>query len=186
LVPAVGRRWQGQGTAFAGKESQLTCTLLGCWGEDHTDPWLVVTDLLPQAADVCWYGMRAWIEQSFKRLKSGGWQWQSTRMTDPERAERLWLAMAVATWWLLSVGGESEANVRIETLPQLPGSARRGSSRWRVTGIFRQGWCRILAALLRHDPLPMGHGCPEPWPTMPAVEPAEPMPEQVNEKTLQL
>ena len=186
LVPAVGRRWQGQGTAFTGKESQLACTLLGCWGADHKDPWLVVTDLPPQAADACWYGMRAWIEQGFKRLKSGGWQWHNTRMTDPERAERLWLALAVATWWLLSVGGESEADIPIETLPHVPGAARRRGPRWRVTGIFRQGGYRVLAALLRQEDLPMGHGCPEPWPTMPGAEPAEPTPEKVNEKTLQL
>ena len=28
----------------------------------------------------------------------GGWQWQRTRMTDPARAARLWLAVAVATY----------------------------------------------------------------------------------------
>jgi hypothetical protein len=27
----------------------------------------------------------------------GGWQWQYTRMEDPARAERLWLALALAT-----------------------------------------------------------------------------------------
>jgi hypothetical protein len=29
-------------------------------------------------------------------------------MTDPERAAQLWLAVAVATLWLLSVGGEAD------------------------------------------------------------------------------
>ncbi len=186
VVPAVGRRWQGRGTAFAGKDSQLTCTLLGCWGEGHADPWLVVTDLPPQSAEACWYGLRAWIEQGFKRLKSGGWQWQTTRMRDPERAERLWLALALATWWLLSVGGEAEAAVPVETLPSVPGAARRRGPRWRITGIFRQGWYRILAALWRHDPLPMGHGSPEPWPTMCSADPAVPALDLVDEKTLQL
>jgi len=38
------------------------------------------------------------MEQGFKRIKRGGWQWQYTRMTDPARAERLWLAIAIATW----------------------------------------------------------------------------------------
>src|SRR5262249_6723465 len=67
----------------------LACTLLGCWGSGHTDAWLVITDLAPVAADACWYGLRAWVEQGVKRLKSGGWQWQTTRMTDPERAGRV-------------------------------------------------------------------------------------------------
>jgi hypothetical protein len=186
LVPAVGQRWQGRGTAFASQAKQLPCTLLGYWGADHADPWLVVTDLPPQAADACWYGLRAWIEQGFKRLKSGGWQWQSTRMEDPERVERVWLALALATWWVLAVGGEAEAKLPAETLPQVPGAARRQGPRWRVTGIFRQGWSRILAALWHQDPLPMGHGCPEPWPTMPRDEPDVMTLTLVNEKTLQL
>ena len=46
----------------------------------------------------CGYGLRAWIEQGFKKIKGGGWQWHSTRMTDPARVERLWLAIVLATW----------------------------------------------------------------------------------------
>ena len=30
-------------------------------------------------------------------------------MDDPARAERVWMATAIATGWLLSVGGEAEA-----------------------------------------------------------------------------
>ena len=54
LVPTVGDRWQGRGTAFSGKRTRLDCTLLACWGEGHKDPWLVLTDLPPEAADACW------------------------------------------------------------------------------------------------------------------------------------
>jgi hypothetical protein len=61
-TPTVGRRWQGRGTAFAGKKTRLDCTLLADWGEGHQDPWLILTDLPPNAADACWYGLRAWIE----------------------------------------------------------------------------------------------------------------------------
>src|SRR5215831_13293142 len=53
------------------------------------------------------------IEQGFKMTKRGGWQWQRTRMCDPHRAARLWLAVAVATLWLLSVGGLAQ-----DTLPE--------------------------------------------------------------------
>ena len=167
LVPAVGRRWAGQGTAFQGKHTRLECTLLGCWDAGHQEAWLMLTDLPPQAADACWYGLRAWIEQGFKRIKSGGWQWQYTRMEDPARAERLWLALALATWWLLSVGGEAEAALPVETLPSVAGAARRQRKGWRLIGVFRQGWNLIMAALLMHQPLPMGHGAPEPWPVLP-------------------
>lgn len=168
LVPAVGRRFAGCGTAFHGKDARLECTLLGGWEAGHQTAWLVLTDLPAHAAEVCWYGLRAWIEQGFKHLKRGGWQWQSTRMDDPARAERLWLALALATWWLLSVGGEAEAALPVATLPALPGAARRQGPGWRLVGVFRQGWNLILAALLTQRALPIGHGVPEPWPTWPA------------------
>src|SRR5207344_2879278 len=101
FAPTVGQRWQGNGTAFS--TNRLECTLLAYWAEGCTDPWLVVTDLPPEAADAGWYGLRAWIEHGFKLIKRGGWHWQRTRMTDPERASRLWLAVAVATLWLVRV-----------------------------------------------------------------------------------
>ena len=68
-VPAKGCRWQGRGIAFKGKKSQLRCTLLGYWGKEHQDPWLVLTELAPECADACWYGLRAWIEQGFKHIQ---------------------------------------------------------------------------------------------------------------------
>lgn len=166
-VPAVGRHWASRGTAFADPKARLSCTLLARWEAGHADPWLILTDVPPQAADACWYGLRAWIEQGFKKIKRGGWQWQYTRMTDPDRAERLWLAIAIATWWLLAVGGEAEAAIPATTFPTVPGSPRRQGHGWRWVGIFRRGWSLILAAMFNHQPLPIGHGCPEPWPTLP-------------------
>jgi hypothetical protein len=166
-VPTVGSRWQGRGTAFGTRQTRLDCTLLAYWGEGHQAPWLLLTDLPPQAADACWYGLRAWIEQGFKKIKGGGWQWHYTRMTDPARAERLWLAIAIATWWLLAVGGEAEAAIATATFPPVPGSPRQQGRCWRLVGVFRHGWSLIVAALFNHRPLPIGHGCPEPWPALP-------------------
>ena len=95
---------------------------------------------------------------------------QRTRMTEPQRAARLWLAVAVATWWLLSVGGAAE-----ETIPEgtrLDVSAALACQRWqhratclRLVSIFRRGWILILVALLNQAPLPLGAFSPEPWPT---------------------
>jgi hypothetical protein len=168
LVPTVGRRWQGRGTAFEGNTTRLDCTLVAYWSEGHQDPWLILTDLPPDAADACWYGLRAWIEQGFKRTKRGGWQWQYPRMNDPARAERLWLAIAMATWWLLSVGGEAEAGIASATFPTVPGSPRQHRQHWRLVGIFRQRGSLIMAAFFEHRALPFGRGCPEPWPSLPS------------------
>jgi len=170
FITRVGQRWQGHVTLFKTKTTQLECTLLAYWGEGHEEPWLVVTDLPPQAANVCWYGMRAWIEQGFKRIKRGGWQWQYTRMTDPARAERLWLAVAIATWWLLSVGGETDEGIPVQTMPTAPHTQRGRRPHWRLIAIFRQGWNQIIAALMTHRRrLPFGKGRPEPWPALPSV-----------------
>jgi Transposase DDE domain len=171
FVPTVGQRWQGRGAAFA--TNRLDCTLLAYWADGCAEPWLVVTDLPPAAADAGWYGLRAWIEQGFKLTKRGGWQWQRTRMTDPARAGRLWLAVAVATLWLVRVGGEADAGLPEGTLPPLDPALlarrrQRRATRLREVGLFRRGWALILAALLEHQPLPTGAFRPEAWPSLPA------------------
>ncbi len=112
FVPEVDTAWRGRGTAFNGRGHQRECTLLARWEAGYKDPWLILTDLPPEASDACWYGLRSWIEQGFKVVKRAGWQWQRTRMSDPGRATRLWLAVSVATLWLLSVGGTAEDSRR--------------------------------------------------------------------------
>ncbi len=181
FVPAVGSAWKGRGEAFRSAAKRLRCTLLARWDPGYADPWLVLTDLPPEAAAVCWYGLRAWIEQGFKRLKSGGWDWQNTHMTDPRRAERLWLVLAVATWWCVRVGGEAEAEVPVatlapfpEALPPEPGEqATAGvvpavaaqTAVLRVVSVFVRGRAVIISVLLREGRLPWGRALPEPWPT---------------------
>jgi hypothetical protein len=136
---------------------------------------LLLTDLPPEASTVCWYGLRAWIEQGFKITKRAGWQWQRTHMTQPERAARLWLAVAVATLWLLSVGGEADETIPASTILDVtawvPQPARtRRATRLRLVSVFRRGWTLILVALLDQTPWPMGRFVPEPWPAVPVPE----------------
>jgi hypothetical protein len=172
LVPQPGTQWVGVGTAFQGPRRRLNGTLLARWDEGYADPWLLLTDLAPSAGEACWYGLRAWIEQGFKITKRGGWQWQRTRMTDPQRAARLWLAVAVATLWLLSVGGLAETTIPVGTLLELPaaggpGFRPRRATQLRLVSVFRQGWISLLVALLNHHRLPLGRFVPEPWPSAP-------------------
>jgi hypothetical protein len=175
FVPRPGTRWRGTGTAFQGPARRLRCTLLACWEEGYQDPWLILTDLPPTASEAGWYGLRAWIEQQFKCIKRAGWQWQRTRMAQPDRAARLWLAVAVATLWLLSVGGAAEEMIPESTLldvqaPRADQRRQRRATRLRLVSIFRRGWITILVALLRHAPLPLGAFLPEPWPKVPMLE----------------
>jgi hypothetical protein len=169
LVPQPGRQWVGEGTAFQGPRRRLNCTLLARWEEGYRDPWLLLTALAPSAGEACWYGLRAWIEQGFKIAKRGGWQWQRTRMNDPQRAARLWLAVAVATLWLLSVGGVAEETLPASTLLPLadcdgPAPRSRRATQLRLVSVFHRGWITILVALLNDRRLPQGRFVPEPWP----------------------
>jgi Transposase DDE domain len=184
LVSCPGQRWHGRGTAFSTAAVQLRCTLLGFWGEGHAEAWLLLTDLAPQRSDASWYGLRSWIEQFFKDGKRGGWQWQHTRMTDPKRAERLWLAIAVATLWLVRVGGENEAR-QGGPLPVWKEDAdaesdRPPARRWRLVSVFARGWIVIVAALFKHSHVPRGRLVPDPWPILP--NPPGPAPESSETK----
>jgi hypothetical protein len=184
--PQPGTRWRGTGTACKSPPRRLRCPLRACWEEGYQAPWLLLTDLPPDASEAGWYGLRAWIEQQFKCIKRAGWQWQRTRMTQPDRAARLWLAVAVATLWLLSVGGAAEETIPASTLldvtDALTGQRRqRRATRLRVVSIFHRGWITILVALLEQAPLPLGTFLPEPWPRVPGLEAPSVMPDPAGQ-----
>jgi len=174
VAPEVGSAWCGTVDCFSGEVSRLQCTLLARWDEGYEEVWLIVTDLEPAQATAVWYGMRTWIEGGFKDTKRGGWGWHQTKMVDPERAERLWLAIAVATLWAVSVGGEVDASLPVSSLEALPQThvARRKAtrrSRPRMLSCFARGIVTIVGLLIRGDGLVVGRFVPEPWPTQPSV-----------------
>ena len=168
LIPGPGHAWVGQGTAFYLPKAQRFSTLLVVWDEGQAEPWLILTDLPPEAVGVCWYGLRVWIERGSRALKSLGWQWQHTRRADPTRVARHWLALAVATWWALATGTRVEEAEGLGLPPErLRQPPRHWTGRQRVVSVFRLG-CHWL----RHQ---LGRGrlwrCwwlrPEPWPEPP-------------------
>jgi hypothetical protein len=106
LAPRCGTSLFTAGRAYRGE--QLPCTLLARWDEGYPEPWFLLTDLPPEAAAAVWYGLRTWVEQGFKVIKGGGWDWDKTRMEHPERVERLWLVLAVATLWVTALGISAE------------------------------------------------------------------------------
>jgi hypothetical protein len=152
LVKRKACVWAQTVHCFHNARGQLACTLLGCWSAGHTEPWLLISDLSPAQAQLSWYAMRAWIECGFKDFKRGGWHWEQTKMTDPERAERLWFIMAVAELWVLSVGGEADAQ-RAALAP--------ASSTPRVLSCFSQGLNRIHVANENAEPQPLGRFIPD-------------------------
>jgi len=154
LVPQAGTTWRGRGTAFVSTKCRLDCTLVACWEPGYQDPWFILTDLSPADCTASWYGVRAWIECGFKVIKRGGWQWQHTRMTDPARADRLWLALAVATLWVISTGDALEQDLVVPVIRDL--SPRRvADPPPRRTRLFRLGLLAILAAAVTHRRFPL-------------------------------
>ncbi len=176
LLPGAGHQWRGRG--HFSKKNPLAYTLVAFWAVDQPQPWYLVTDLGPQRALATWYGLRVWIEEGFRVLKSLGWQWQRSRITDPQRGERLWLALAVATVWTLAYGTWVEDQRDGPPSPATSASVAPGPrgveeptgeyvppTRPRLKSIFRQGLERLAETIWGHKrPLRRLRLVPEPLP----------------------
>lgn len=128
LVPKRGGRWQGPVHAFKGA-GWLQCWAVAQWKAKYKEPWLLLTNY--PAARGSWYGLRMWEELAFKDFKSTGWQWQRSHVWQPEHANRLWLVMALAYAWVLSLG------TQVIRCPQLRSELTRGKA-WRRS-VFHLG-----------------------------------------------
>jgi hypothetical protein len=177
LVGQVGVRWRGPGRAFSSPGCGLDCILVAWWDAGHEEAWFILTDLPAEGCDACWYALRTWCEQGFKCIKRGAWQWQQTRMADPTRAARLWLALAVATLWMVSLGSELEVGPTSDAseLPDLRPllGLLTTATRPRRIRILRLGWLWLLVQSITCQPLPVPQRlAPEPWPEVPEAWPA--------------
>lgn len=97
-----GQIWQETGTLFTKHRAMKDCTVHILWDEDCDEPWCLATSLEGMTGSE--YKLRVWQEESFRDLKSAGWQWQSSLLRNPEIAERVLLPMALAYAWCLSLG----------------------------------------------------------------------------------
>lgn len=170
-VQRRGREWTGRGE-WSEEGERMTGTVLVRWEKGYEEKLAVVTDLEPKDAEVAWYQMRFWIEGGFKDQKRGGWRWEQTKMTDPARAGRLWLAIAVAMWWVVSVGCEEEAREELEALKKKQrkkrpvGRPRKQYQRPRAKeqSCMVRGQQTISVAQHSGQELPMGHVVSPAWP----------------------
>ena len=189
LCPPMGETVAFEAEVFKNEEGRLDCTLVAFHGEGYAEPWLIVTDLSSELAQASWYGLRGWIEQGYKRVKGEGWKLPRTRIKDSQRLERLWLGVALATMWVLMVGGEAEvegeATTRSEEgqggeeetphLPDLDQGEQEGQTRegaevakpQRTWSVFGRGW-NLLRNALAVGAILVGSWYPEPWPDHPS------------------
>lgn len=168
---------------FVQPKTRLQCTLLIWQAQGYEAPWVIVTDLPADQAQASWYRMRCWMEGGFKDLKRGGWGWHHTKMHDPGRVERLWLAMAVAMVWVLALGRQAEqarpaaqreclpaTHVARTTAQQYQDPVRARELSW-----FKRGRLALVAAVFKDDPWEMPPLMAVAWPTH--VPPARPVSE---------
>jgi hypothetical protein len=104
LAQKPGQQWSGPVQAF-GPQHWQNCWAMIYWGQGHKEPWLLLTSWSETPARA--YGWRMWEELAFRDFKSYGWNWDRSRVWEPEHANRLWLAMALAYAWTLSLGTQA-------------------------------------------------------------------------------
>ena len=107
LAVSVGHRRYYQHVTLT-KKATLTCALSVGWtqptAQQPAELMAVISDQPAGRARLRAYGKRMLIEQSFKEDKSGGFDLDHTRILNPQRLERLLLAVALATLWAHELG----------------------------------------------------------------------------------
>jgi Transposase DDE domain len=101
MVPRPGRSWSQEVRAFK-KAGWISYRALGYWKVGQEEPWLLLSNW-PEAT-TAEYALRMWEEESLRDVKSNGFNWQRSRVHQPEHANRLWLVMALAYAWVVSLG----------------------------------------------------------------------------------
>ncbi len=119
-VTREGTGWVTAGQLFT-TAHQLETTVHVHWGHGQKEAWCLVTND-PQISSLT-YAKRIWQEESFRDLKSGGWQWQTSFIRDPERANRFILILAVAYGWVMALGTQQVVS---RTMRQRYSVFRRG------------------------------------------------------------
>lgn len=78
--------------------------LVTVWEKGQEEPWLLITNLTDADTVHRIYSQRFWIEEMFSDHKSRGLNLEATRLTDPDRLERLLVAVTLAYLWIMEVG----------------------------------------------------------------------------------
>jgi len=172
-VKRRGRGWKGKGE-WSEHGERMEGTVVMRWEKGYEEKLVVVTDLDEKEASAAWYQMRFWIEDEYKDHKSGGWGWEQTKMTDPKRAERQWLARAVAMQIAVLVGGQEEAEEqerKRRAAKHASGKRRVGRPpkpvcrpRAREQSVLMAGQQTIQTTVMRGEEIPVGHVVSEGWP----------------------
>jgi len=127
----AGEIWEASGKVFK-QRGQIPAHARAIWADGYEGPWALVTNHAPLTGFE--YACRNWQEQSFRDLKSGGWQWSQSRIRLPDHMERLLVLLALAYAWMLALGSQAIARGFGQPLQRHPdGQLRRHGS------LFKEG-----------------------------------------------
>jgi hypothetical protein len=101
-------------TGWIFQKKRVWAHALAIWRRGHQEPWLLVSnlDLGERLADL--YARRMQVEALFRDAKSGGFEWERSRVLRPARAQRLLLGIMLAIWCAVLLG---EAAIRAGEIP---------------------------------------------------------------------
>jgi DDE family transposase len=84
------------------------------WQRGYQEPWLLVSNLDLGAAMAELYAQRMHVEALFRDAKSGGFEWELSRVLRADRAQRLLLGLMIAVLCAVLLG---EASIRAGEIP---------------------------------------------------------------------
>lgn len=117
-----GEIWGASGLVFK-QRGRIPAHARALWGIGYDEPWALVTNDATLTGHE--YARRNWQEQSFRDLKSGGWQWGQSRVRLPAHVERLLVVLVVAYAWVIAIGSQAVATDCAHPLHPTPNGQRR-------------------------------------------------------------
>lgn len=137
-----GEVWSARGHVFK-KRGHIPAQALALSSEGYEEPWALVTndDQLTGGE----YARRNWQEQSFRDLKSHGWQWNASRVRHPDHMARLLVVLVVAYGWMLALGSYATHWGRTQPLQRSPNGQLR-----RHWSLFKEGLCLFVEYVQRY------------------------------------
>lgn len=103
MAPLVGKSYAIPDLRLT--KGDLYLTHVACaWAVGSDEPWFIATNLKQPIRALKEYRRRFACEELFSDLKKRGFNWEDSRIADPQRFSRLLLALALLVVFLLSLG----------------------------------------------------------------------------------
>lgn len=141
-----GGGWSASGLVFI-KRGRIPAHVRLIWDEDCAEPWNLVTNDPELTGRE--YAMRNWQEQSFRDLKSGGWQLEMCRLRCADRLGRFLAILAMAQGLALSLGSLAVRKNKARRLIKTKSGKLR-----RPLSLFKEGIVYLNRYILGQENLP--------------------------------